>query len=598
MNRLQQLQKIAESKHKQLLIEEFTPLLSVNNIIELKQSKIIESKEGTSFESRIVLKDVPITRYTENANGRIYPKQLWENVVKQNCFDGSYCFADHKDEPSVMDIVGVWNNLRILDEYAIADISLIGNGKRMKEIIENGGKVGFSTVGYGEISESDNKTVNPETYEYLSTDWVVSPSQNVYATAENIKENKNIYNNFTNKYNHSETENLLKTIDEVIMDKYIEATLRNQVRSVLKEVQKNSDTMSSIQELNEMLKSIPQEMVDVRSQVETTIQQLQEKLHNKTQLTEQEMSKLQEELSQKEKEIKELQAKLEKANKVVGHVKVYKENIRLMAKDIKQFIKDRMLMEKDIKIFIEEIKKRDEDIACFIKERVQLKESLNALSKAKRKLHKNVNNLNKQLYEAKRYIRKLKDLLEDNDIEDELLYDDPLDTIDTVDMINEPVDDIDTITDIDTVDDVDDMADIELANDEEFIVEAEEKSDKKDDEDEEEDEKEDKDEDEDEEDDNEKEDDEDEEDKKEKKESRKNKIVRNFYKETVRKKPYIKAIKHSILTANSLYEAINKVKTYETKLKESKKAVFKIKENSDKPFNGKFEKYIFNPDEE
>jgi len=577
MKRLDNLKEIANNKNKLLLIEEFTPVLGVNNIVELKQSKIVESREGTSFESRIILKDVPITRYTENANGRIYPKQLWENVVKQNCFDGSYCFADHKDEPSVMDIVGIWNNLRVLDEYAIADISLIGNGKRMKEIIENGGKVGFSTVGYGEISESDDKTVNPDTYEYISTDWVVSPSQNVYATLENVKENKNMYNNVTNNYRH---ENLLKNNNEVIMDKYIEATLRNQVRSVLKEVNKNEDTLSAISELQETLKSIPMEMVDIRGQIETKIQQLQESLHNKTHITEQE-------IIVKEKQIQELQQKLDKANKIVSHIKQYKENIKLMSKDIKQFVKDRQLMEKDIKQFINEITKRDEDIAKFIKERIELKNSLNSLSESKKKLHKNINELSKQLYEAKRYIKKLKKIIKENDLDDEIFLDDPFESVTDFEITDEIVDD--TI-DIDTLD-------IDIDDDEEFITEEEEKDNSKKS-------KKDTDKENNEDFDNEEDDEEDEEDEEDddtkKKESKKNRIIRNFYKETVVKKPYIKQIKHVILNADSLYEAINIVKKYENKFKENKKVVFNLKENTNNPFQSKrdFEKYIFTVDED
>ncbi len=98
--------------------------------------------------------------------------------------------ADHPSDDSdgsVKDIVGIWRDFQINENNCTADLYLVGkHGGLFLEVLQAGGKNGLSTVGFGELQE-DERTVNPETYELIRlSDWVITPSQQVYAEQDNL----------------------------------------------------------------------------------------------------------------------------------------------------------------------------------------------------------------------------------------------------------------------------------------------------------------------------------------------------------------------------------------------------------------------------
>lgn len=170
--------------------------------LQESSTKIYEDVDGKKFEC-VAAYRVPISRYNwKNENGRVYSKDLWENVVKnqKHIWEGSIGLADHPvEEGSVKDTFAVYHNLGLNEKTGTVDVDihLVGtHGKLAFDIMEAGGKIGFSSSGFGELLE-DGCTVDPKTYmlERVS-DFVLNPSQKVFGTRDmkigvvNVKKNE------------------------------------------------------------------------------------------------------------------------------------------------------------------------------------------------------------------------------------------------------------------------------------------------------------------------------------------------------------------------------------------------------------------------
>jgi ribosomal protein S10 len=162
-----------------------------SNDLEVLQTPLTESHNGKNFEAKAIIRNVDVTKFIKNLNERIYSKPLWEKVMLSMIAEGSACLADHPadDDPgSVLRTMGIWHNFRLGEATGKADLYVLSEGMKIVEVVKAGGKAGFSTVGYGEML-SDGITVNPDTYELERlADWVINPSQQVYATTENMIE--------------------------------------------------------------------------------------------------------------------------------------------------------------------------------------------------------------------------------------------------------------------------------------------------------------------------------------------------------------------------------------------------------------------------
>ena len=81
--RKQLYEEIAKQKGKTLLIEDCSISTNSPSVKILEKVSLIEDTTGKQYSAVGVIKGVPISKYTENANGRIYSKQLWEEVKKK-----------------------------------------------------------------------------------------------------------------------------------------------------------------------------------------------------------------------------------------------------------------------------------------------------------------------------------------------------------------------------------------------------------------------------------------------------------------------------------------------------------------------------------
>ena len=367
------LKEIAKEKGKELFIESSYLQITRENM-EIPKNEVLIESEGKSYKARAILKNVPISGYGENLNNRKYSKELWETVCKKKMGEGSFSLMGHpEDEGNPKDIAGVWHNLKVGEKCPFADLYLIGdNGSLIQEAIDAGSKIGISSVGYGEF-ESDGKTVKAESYELERIgDLVLQPSQEVYATNENlnqdennsIKEDKNnkvLENNFTNKIEQeSFTINKENNNNGVLrMDKFDEINHRNQVKQRIREARKNSDYNEAIQSLQDLEVHSDDLRKDVEQEVETIQNKLDEQIKNSKNT-----------ISTKEKEIKDLNDKLDVAVKTVDGLKEkYEkaksiiESVGLSEEDEPEKLKEeKTRIEEELKIAKENIKLMQEDI--------------------------------------------------------------------------------------------------------------------------------------------------------------------------------------------------------------------------------------------
>lgn len=375
---LKKLQETAKEKGKVLLIEQ----INISNPVIQKptnQQSLVESSNGNQYKSLAIIRNVPVTKFTENANGRIYPRPLWENVVRNKLAEGTYCLADHPvgdSDGSVKDIVGVWRNFKLKEDKGVADLYLVGKlGQHFLETLEAGGSNGLSSVGFGELQE-DEKTVDPESYELLRlSDWVLSPSQGVYAKSDNID-----YNSI-NRLTESENYTNKKERKIIMEDTITNLTVRNNIKQAFKESDnalkgKGVSLIESKQDLKELLSYIPENMNDARSQVIDRINLVESTLKKDLSEKTKSISIQTEKVKFLDNSLTSLKEKHLKATKVI---KLMSENERGMKHDIKKLMEKAGLMYSDIKVFKEDYKKMNHDIKCFKEDRSKMFSDLKKL---------------------------------------------------------------------------------------------------------------------------------------------------------------------------------------------------------------------------
>ena len=271
-------------------------------------------EEGISSERK--LWKFPVSRFGNvNGNGRIYTEQLWRNVInnQRDTWQGGCGLADHPmddaDPGQFKTSAIVWLDMIIdtANKLIWAIGTFVGEyGRLAQEIIEAGGRVGFSSSGFGETL-SDGKTVDPDTYiiERVA-DIVTNPSQSVFGDISS-EQSYNPGNVEYSKQTRESVETSPKSkiiegkekhmkVDAVNMDegkvapetkleegktanvgpatlsKLERKVIEKQVESMLNEADNSANPMEKLTEVNELLKLVKE------SNDEELINKVQEKL--------------------------------------------------------------------------------------------------------------------------------------------------------------------------------------------------------------------------------------------------------------------------------------------------------------------------------
>lgn len=193
------------------LVEKATTIWARRNLDKLDESvrkeatKLNEGVNDSTILTKVVrslqekgltpptLYKFPISKVNtiqeKNINGRVYTDALWENVLtnQRSAWQYNTGLTDHpEDDGHFMDQGIVW--LEGIKEngivYGIG--ALVGEARKLaEEIMSVGGKIGFSTAGYGEVL--DEGVVDPDTYEIERfADLVLNPSQGVFGNSEDV----------------------------------------------------------------------------------------------------------------------------------------------------------------------------------------------------------------------------------------------------------------------------------------------------------------------------------------------------------------------------------------------------------------------------
>ncbi len=246
------------------------------------QEKINSNKKLTeSFalgESKTVW-EVPISMYDiENANGRVYSRALWENVInnQRHMWEGSPMLSNHPagdSDGSPSDICGVWVDARIAEDgYVYGKFIPSGvNGREMEDHLSNGLRAGTSSSGFGELMR-DGKTVEASTYqiERLS-DWVLNPSQGTFFTYE-AKEGNSIKENIKDSIKESTNNKSKEGVPSVKISKLEEKKFRKDIEAFLEDTNQIEDPNLRLLELEEILTYFNEGVApDLKEQVEAKL---------------------------------------------------------------------------------------------------------------------------------------------------------------------------------------------------------------------------------------------------------------------------------------------------------------------------------------
>jgi hypothetical protein len=398
------------------LVEKIGINVPIENIKVFDKVKIVEAA-GKNYEAIAVIEKVPFTRFgSVNDNNRYYPRKLWEKVIKEGVCEGSSLYTNHaENETDVSKKAGIWHNAFIDDKNKVcrADLYLIGpNGQLFLDALKAGSKgEGISSVGYGEFEDRyeelkefgnighDVKVVRWDTYDGESYgDWVHQPSQNVFATLENIKENNENSSNLNESYtNNSKATNdkldenikLQENKKEVYMDKSI---LKNMVLNEIKRSKNNPNLLEAIQGLKEIDTAGDSEL---NNRVNDAIETL--------------TTKLEESKSNAEKQLNESTTKL---NEMTAKYNKLVENYKKATSKVVELTESTKLMESDIKCLVEDSNLRDNDIKCLTEDRKVMISDLKKMIEDRKAMRKDINVLTTKLKEAEEVIGQQEDELE------------------------------------------------------------------------------------------------------------------------------------------------------------------------------------------
>lgn len=144
---------------------------------EFEVEENINEKTGQS-QKNYKIKGIFSTIGEKNRNGRIYPRNLWENQINEyqhNFSNGSINTLMEYEHPArsfvdPMEAVAKINKLFIKDKYVMGEAILLNNEKanQLKSLIDNGIKITVSSRGLGSVKNGVVENFKLVTYDIVS----------------------------------------------------------------------------------------------------------------------------------------------------------------------------------------------------------------------------------------------------------------------------------------------------------------------------------------------------------------------------------------------------------------------------------------------
>lgn len=157
----------------------------------MSKQLLTESHSGSQFK---ILKDKPanvlkriqmkLSDWKPNRNGRIYPKELWENVLNSDYVREAinthtlYGESSHPEERIEVDLANISHAINDMwlegdGLYGTIDILPTPQGQIINSLIEYGSEIGISSRGSGSVIGNE---VDPDDYTFVTFDMVMRPS--------------------------------------------------------------------------------------------------------------------------------------------------------------------------------------------------------------------------------------------------------------------------------------------------------------------------------------------------------------------------------------------------------------------------------------
>ena len=153
-----------------------------NVLVESTKSKfqVLKNKPANVLKR---IKGV-LSDFGSNRNGRIYPRELWENVLNSDYVKeminshGLVGELDHPEERleiSLQEVSHVINDMWIEGDQVVGVIDILPtpNGKIVNELLDYGTDIGISSRGAGSVGSGN--IVDPD-YQFITFDFVARPS--------------------------------------------------------------------------------------------------------------------------------------------------------------------------------------------------------------------------------------------------------------------------------------------------------------------------------------------------------------------------------------------------------------------------------------
>lgn len=370
-------------------------------IIEAQNSETIYEQDGHVKGTLGKLKGVfaDFKNGTRN-NERLYTEELWDNRVfgspdVMEALETRTLFGE-LDHPEGDRCETLAKNAAITitklekrpDEgiiYGEAEILDTPTGRILKSLADSGAKLGVSSRGLGEeICVEGRNVVDPETYDFITFDVVVTPANTKarVSLTESKKQNK-LVESIIKEINESETKNQLNQIKTVVENTSIQNkdTLLKQIENKTNTLNVSTNPGTNVR-LTEANRALALEVLKKKLTQQSVI--IEQKEEDNKQITEQK-----EFLSTSRDMIK---TKLKEANEKINKLNNNIEEIKTESK--KSIQESTIILQKQLKALTEKNKRLEEN-------NKKLEETNKQLSKEKEELKESNKKLNIQIDNAK-----------------------------------------------------------------------------------------------------------------------------------------------------------------------------------------------------
>lgn len=432
--------------------------------------------------------------------GRIYPHELWINRVLNNedvleSLNTLTLFGevDHPQDDRVetlaynaaISIYKLEDRPREQIIYGEAYILDTPSGRIVKSILDTGAQLGVSSRGLGEETiQNGELVINPETYDFITFDVVVTPA-NIKARVSLLenKQKNSLMESIKKEINNATTLSQLSQIKEVVQNVHLEKVLSKELENKQNDLTKQP-IKESIKRVNkEIAYNLFKEALERRTkQVENfkiiNTKQLKEKLESDKK-AKAEQDKLQENLlnlknqvnkliesrKQQLNTINQLNIKTRMQENQINNLQKTKdtlvENNELSVKELQEKIqiltenlaqKDNQLTEKD-----KQLKEKDSQITSQSKELLENRSKLSKIVLSNQtntkelqsrvtKLNESKTSLQESLTQREKEIAELKKIIDELEETNRNLKDLPFMGIGNAQIVTEPEEELNTMT--------------------------------------------------------------------------------------------------------------------------------------------------------